>query len=191
MPHATSFSPSDTELLWKRCKRILIHNQNSMVKNGTPAPAFSLPSTDGKTVSLSDFSGKPTVILFYRGWFCPTSRRSLSAWQDFSRSAKDLGFAIVAISTAPQDVAAQFSQDLRITIPLLSDPSVDTARAYGAYINDDMVDRFGVFSEPALFLVDSEGNIAYYVISSGPKGMPEPGAVSGVMIYMSKRNGKY
>ena len=35
-----------------------------MIKEGTKAPAFSLPDDLGHKVSLSDFAGKNTVVLF-------------------------------------------------------------------------------------------------------------------------------
>lgn len=35
---------------------------------GKPAPAFTLPSLDGTSVSLSDFKGKYVVVHFGTGW---------------------------------------------------------------------------------------------------------------------------
>ena len=43
------------------------------VEVGEPAPAFSLPSTTGGDISLSDFRGKKWVLLeFYGADFVPT-----------------------------------------------------------------------------------------------------------------------
>lgn len=36
---------------------------------GQPAPAFTLPDVNGKTIGLEEFKGKKNVLLvFYRGW---------------------------------------------------------------------------------------------------------------------------
>ncbi len=33
-----------------------------------PAPEFSLPDVDGKTVRLADFRGKALLLFFWAGW---------------------------------------------------------------------------------------------------------------------------
>lgn len=38
-------------------------------KVGDRAPQFSLPSADGRTVSLKDYTGKKLVLVFYRGYW--------------------------------------------------------------------------------------------------------------------------
>ena len=40
------------------------------IKVGQPAPDFTLEDLDGKSITLSDFRGKKTVVLvFYRGFW--------------------------------------------------------------------------------------------------------------------------
>ena len=39
------------------------------IQVGTKAPDFALPGTEGKTVRLSDFSGRKVLIDFYRGYW--------------------------------------------------------------------------------------------------------------------------
>jgi cytochrome oxidase Cu insertion factor (SCO1/SenC/PrrC family) len=40
------------------------------IKVGQPAPDFTLEDMDGKSITLSDFRGKKTVVLvFYRGYW--------------------------------------------------------------------------------------------------------------------------
>ena len=42
--------------------------------NSGPAPAFTLQSLDGETVSLADFRGRPVVVNFWSGAWCEPCR---------------------------------------------------------------------------------------------------------------------
>lgn len=42
-----------------------------MIKIGSPAPDFTLPSTHGKDISLKDLRGKYVVLFFYPLDFTP------------------------------------------------------------------------------------------------------------------------
>jgi peroxiredoxin Q/BCP len=46
--------------------RGVVRGQAAELKPGDPAPAFSLPGSDGKTYTLADFKGKKAVVL---AWF--------------------------------------------------------------------------------------------------------------------------
>ena len=52
------------------------------LKVGDTAPAFSLPSNTGATVSLSDFSGKPVVVVFYPGDDTAVCTKQLNSYND-------------------------------------------------------------------------------------------------------------
>jgi peroxiredoxin len=160
-----------------------------MLTNGESSPNFALKDQDGVDYSLKGFLGKPLVLLFFRGIFCPSTVKALAGWQDFTRSLDDLGFSILAISGDTQENHSAYKESHGLSFSLLSDPDLVVSKKYGIYIN--FAETRGYFGEPGLVVIDSEGNVAYSVISSGPKGLPDPGAVASVLIYMSKRGGKY
>lgn len=160
-----------------------------MIRNGEPATKFTLTDAEGNEHSLESFAGKPVVLLFFRGTFCPTSRKSLGAWQDFSRSVNDLGFGILAISADSAENLKPFAEQYSIKIPLLTDTDLEVSKSFGVYLANNH--QAGDYGEPALVIVDAKGKVAFSIISSGPKGMPEPGAIASMMIFMSKRNGMY
>jgi peroxiredoxin len=69
-----------------------------MLKPGTPAPDFQLPTPDGKTVKFSEFAkGKYVVIDFWASW-CPDCRKEnpnvVAAYQKYH----DQGFDILGVS---------------------------------------------------------------------------------------------
>ena len=172
-----------------------------MLKNGEPAPLFSLPDAKGAIWSsfghdgkeLSDPQAHPerkiTVMIFHRGVFCPTTDRFLTAYQDFYRRMKELAVDLIAISTDKVEANAELGERLKVTFPLLADGDFSVAQKYGVYRGEK---RSGaLFCEPALVIVDVEGKVAYSVISSGPKGLPQPGDVAAVLLYMHTHQGKY
>ena len=160
-----------------------------MLRNGTPAPEFSAFNSEGEQTSLSALRGRPVVLIFTRGQFCPTTDRFLTAWQDFYKRIGDLDMELLAISTDSVDTNIELKQRLRLSLPLLSDPEVSIANQYGVYIEDKH--SGGQFAEPALFVIDKDGDIAYSIISSGPKGLPDPGAIAPILVYMHTHGGKY
>lgn len=160
-----------------------------MLKNSEPAPLFTLADQNGKEHSLASYKGKAVVLLFFRGKFCPTTKKSLTTWQDFTGSLDDLGVKILSISYDTQENHLFLKNKYDLTFPLLSDPGLKVSKEYGIYVSH--FEPYGDFGEPAVVVVDSESNAAYSVISSGPKGLPDPGAVAPILIYMSARNGKY
>ncbi len=66
---------------------------------GETLPNTPLTNSDGKTVQLEDvIKAKPTVLIFYRGGWCPYCSTQLSGLADLEKEILELGYQIVAIS---------------------------------------------------------------------------------------------
>ena len=67
--------------------------------NGQFAPKTTLKMADGTPVSLQALTlQKPTIVLFYRGGWCPYCSRQLAQLKDIEKELVNLGFQILAIS---------------------------------------------------------------------------------------------
>lgn len=159
-----------------------------MLKNGTPAPLFELPDTADIRINLNQLKGKPVILIFTRGAFCPTTDRFLTGWQDFYRRMQEMDMELLAISADTPQTAAALKERLHLSFSLLADTDVAVAKQYGVYT---VARNGGEFSEPALIIIDKDGEIAYSVVSSGPKGLPDPGVIAPILIYMHMHGGKY
>lgn len=67
---------------------------------GDPAPSFTLPSTGGLDVSLSDFLGKPLVIVFYPGDDTPVCTKQLDSYNDDLSQFEALNAQVIALTPA-------------------------------------------------------------------------------------------
>jgi thioredoxin-dependent peroxiredoxin len=121
---------------------------------GDRAPDFSLPGTGGRTTSLSDYLGKPIVLVFYPGDDTPVCTKQLNAYNDGLDQFQELDAQVVGISA--QDVASKerFSSKHGFEFPLLADTDKVVAAAYGT------LGPIG-FPRRSVFIIDREGIIRY------------------------------
>jgi len=102
---------------------------------GDMAPDFSLAGSDGKNYRLSDFRGKKAVVI---AWFpkaftpgCTIECKSLAAAGDKLRQY-DVAYFMASVDAADGEKGnAAFAASEKADFPILSDPSKETATAYG------------------------------------------------------------
>jgi peroxiredoxin Q/BCP len=113
------------------------------LKVGDQAPDFSLQASDGKTYKLADFKGKKAVVV---AWFpkaftsgCTIECKSLAQNGDKIRK---FNVAYFMASVDPVDQNKGFAEQEKADFPLLSDPSKETAKAYGVLNQNGMARRW-------------------------------------------------
>ncbi len=112
---------------------------------GWKAPDFSLPSTEGGTVSLSDAAGPNGLLVMFICNHCPYVRSVLDRIIRDGRDLMALGVGVVAISSNdavayPQDGFDKMGKLARsegFPFPYLHDEDQSVARAYGAACTPD------------------------------------------------------
>ena len=124
---------------------------------GDMAPDFTLPSTQGGTVSLSSFRGKQTVVLaFFPAAFTGGCTKEMQTYQNGLDKFKGTDAAVFGISEDNTPSQKEFAKQLGLAFPLLSDFATrKTAEEYGVLIpNMGMANR-------VTFVIDKEGRITY------------------------------
>jgi len=136
---------------------------------GTTAPEFELPSTPDQKVSLADFRGQPTILVFYPEDWSPVCSDQLALYQQLLPEFQRLNAELLGISVDGIWSHLAFARDRNLHFPLLSDfePKGEVARAYGVYRGADGT------SERALYVIDGDGIVHWSYVS--PVGM-NPGA---------------
>ena len=120
--------------------------QTAELKVGDQAPNFKLQATDGKTYQLSDFKGKkPVVVAWFPAAFtrgCTIECKSLAEHGDLIRKYDATYFMA---SVDPLDGAQgnkAFAETHKADFPLLSDPTKETAKAYGVLTERGFANRW-------------------------------------------------
>src|SRR3982751_88165 len=127
---------------------------------GDPAPDFTLPTDDGRSVSLSDFRGRKTIVYFYPAAMTPGCTAQACDFTDSLSSLQAAGYEVIGISPDRPAKLATFRDRDGLTITLLSDPDKSVIRAYGAYGAKKLYGKTVEGVIRSTFVVDEEGKIA-------------------------------
>lgn len=130
---------------------------STMLALGTQAPAFALPDTDGRTVSLADFSDVPALLVMFICNHCPYVKHVQHELARIGRDYGPRGVGIVAISSNDAAAYPDDGPDLMraerarvgYPFPYLYDETQEVAKAYRAACTPDF------------FLFDRQRRLAY------------------------------
>jgi peroxiredoxin len=99
---------------------------------GATAPAMKLMATDGSMVDLgAAFAARPTILVFYRGSWCPFCSKQLAALGETQAELQQLGYQIVAVSPDTAEGLKTMAGKNHLTYQLLSDHGMAASAAYG------------------------------------------------------------
>jgi peroxiredoxin len=146
---------------------------------GMRAPAFSAQTKDGvlRTFSPESYK-KPTVVIFYRGGWCPYCNMQLSDLHLVEPKLRQSGFEVVFLSTDRPAILYASLKSEHIDYTLLSDSRLEAAKAFhiAFHLDDATIAKmksFGVDLDsttgeplhelpvPSVFIIDRTGTIRY------------------------------
>lgn len=118
---------------------------------GSKAPDFQLKSVDEKsTIKLSDYSGKPTLVVFWANW-CPHCRTELPVIQRIYSDLHEKGLQVVGVNLDRTVSDAQsFMNKNNITFPVAFAGTDKGAK---------VADSYDVTGIPATFVIDKTGQV--------------------------------
>lgn len=140
---------------------------------GAPAPDFTLPATDGRTLSLSEVMGEKGAVIAFICNHCPYVVSSARRMAEDARTlmAEGFGFAAICANDATRypadsfDRMKDFATQNGFPFPYLHDESQAVAAAYGAQVT------------PEYFGIDRDGVVRYRGrLDAGQTSAPPAGA---------------
>lgn len=165
------------------------------LREGEWAPIAVLLRPDGQPVKLSTaYAEKPTILIFYRGGWCPYCNTHLGQIAKAEADLVKLGYQVLAISPdQPEALRASIGKG-GYSYQLLSDSDMVLTRAFGLAfrVDDPTVEKYRGFGidldkasgrdhhllpVPAVYIVDTQGVIRFAHWDADYKKRLEPDAL--------------
>jgi len=128
---------------------------------GEKAPAFSLPTGDGKTVSLKDFAGKKIVLYFYPKDNTSGCTKEACSFRDNLAVLKRKGAVVLGVSADSVDSHRKFAEKFDLPFPLLSDEKKEMLKRYGVWKQKSMYGKKYYGIERTTFVINEKGTITH------------------------------
>lgn len=145
---------------------------------GEPIPKATLPDAEGKAVDLNALvAQKPTILVFYRGGWCPYCNKQLAGLQQIEQDLTKMGYQLIAVSTDSPDNLKQTGNKQHLTYTLLSDADLALSKQFGiAFKAPVQYDKFlpaasggkntdKLLPVPSVFILNKKGNIGFEYIN--------------------------
>ena len=126
---------------------------------GNRAPAFKLMTDDRGEISTTSLKGEPFVLYFYPKDDTSGCTKEAIGFSEAKKKFDAAGVAVIGVSKDDLNSHKKFRTKHKLKISLGSDPELETADAYGVWVEKSMYGRKYMGMDRATFLVDAKGVI--------------------------------
>ena len=138
---------------------------------GTPAPAFTLPASNGQTISLADYKDRKTVVLyFYPKADTPGCTKEACGFRDAIADYDKANVAVLGISPDPVKAVDKFAGKFTLNFPLLADADHAVAERYGQWVEKSMYGKKYWGAARTTFVIGKDGRVLHVFEKVKPEG---------------------
>ncbi len=156
----------------------LLPEDISPLLTGENIPKVNLLNAAGQSFDLNAaVASKPTILIFYRGGWCPFCSKQLAGIQEIEQDLTKMGYQIVAVSTDSPENLKNTETKQKLTYTLLSDADLSISKQFGiAFKSPKNYDKFlpetsggknidKLLPVPSVFILNRKGNIRFEYIN--------------------------
>lgn len=143
------------------------------LKEGDKAPAIIANDQNGKTITISDFSGKKIVLYFYPKDDTPGCTAEACSFRDAHQSLLDKGLVVLGVSPDSEKSHAKFVDKYKLPFSLLSDSDKKIANDYGVWGKKKFMGREYDGIHRTTFIIDKDGKIEKIITKVDTKNSSE------------------
>ena len=131
-------------------------------KIGQAAPDFTLPSTSGQKVRLSDLRGQPVMLAFFPLAFSSTCTEEFCTMRDDYSAFAGRKVKVLPISVDHTYSLKEYVAKYSLPVEMLSDWHREVSKQYGVFIPERN------YANRAYFLIDGKGVLRWSHVEENP-----------------------
>ena len=162
-------------------------SDNALLVVGQTLPAFELQTEAGEPVSSSSFFGKPLLLMFYRGNWCPLCMAQIREIAAQYQELHERGVEVACVSPQPHENTRKLAAKFDVPFRFLVDPSNQAAKHLGIFAKDGLplgLQALGYQSDtvlPTVVITDAHGQILFADLTDNYRVRPEPSTFLSVL----------
>ena len=131
----------------------------NVLSEGQKAPEFTANDQNGKSVSLSNFTGKSIILYFYPKDDTPGCTAEACSFRDNYESLLAEGFEVLGVSTDDEKSHLKFIGKYNLPFSLIADTEKKIVEAYGVWVEKNMYGKKYMGVSRKTFIIDKNGMI--------------------------------
>jgi peroxiredoxin len=158
----------------------LPRTENRALATGQRLPSFELETEDGRKVDSRLFLGKPLLLLFYRGNWCPLCTAQIREVAAQYRELDARGIQVVLASPQPHRYTRRLAAKHEVPFHFLVDADHKASKRLGIFAKDGLpagLQVLGYSSDtvwPTVIMTDADGTILFADLPDNYRVRPEP-----------------
>ena len=147
---------------------------------GRPFPESSFKKIDGGTFSTRELEGRPALMFFYRGNWCPLCMAQVKEISARYREIAELGARVVLISPQPHKNTAALAKRFDVPFEFLTDEGNRVAKALDLEMKSGLPMGMGLLGYdadtvfPTVVVMDAKGVVRWLDQTDNYRVRPEP-----------------
>jgi len=165
--------------VWFFRRQIGARRAPDFLQPGQPLPRFHAVDEAGNTLDSDNLRGRPAVILFVRGNWCPFCSRQVADLTGYYKAINDSGAHLILVTPKPLQTTRRVARFFDVEFEFWLDESLEIARRFGLLLEQGVPkDHREDYGEdtlwPASLVVDADGIIRYSEFSRLIADRPNP-----------------
>lgn len=129
------------------------------LSEGQKAPDFTANDQNGKSISLSDLSGRDVILYFYPKDDTPGCTAEACSFRDNYQSLLKQGFEVLGVSTDDERSHQKFITKYDLPFSLIADTDKKIVQAYGVWVEKNMYGKKYMGVARKTFIIGKSGLI--------------------------------